>query len=146
MRHAQSGLTLIEMLVVLTILAMAASLAPTVMAGLEGSRLRAASDQLIALLRTTREDAVRTGRATAFVIDPGTRRYALRDGGPARPLPAAIGAVAIEPAALRQPDGLLRILFRPDGSATAARLTIRGGANRIAIVVDWLTGAVRRDG
>ncbi len=143
--RGQAGFTMIEMLVVLAILAMAMSLAPSIMAGLQGSRLRGASDQLIALLRETRNAALRRGEATEFVLDLPRLRFADAAGGALRPLPAGVDAVAVAPAALLRADGVVRIRFLADGTATAARITLRNGGSALAIGIDWLTGAVHRD-
>jgi len=70
------GFTLFEMMVVLVILAMAMTVVPSIMAGLEGSRLRAASDNLVARLRETRSEALRRYLIAELVLDTRKRTYA----------------------------------------------------------------------
>jgi type II secretion system protein H len=146
MPRQQSGFTLFEMMIVLVILGLAMSVAPSIMAGLQGSRLRAASDELVWRLRETRNEAIRRGTTTEFVLDLSKRTYANTTGGGVFQIPAVVEAVDVKPAALRQPGGIVRIRFLADGTATAARITLRRGTSSGAIAVDWLTGGVRIDG
>jgi general secretion pathway protein H len=136
------GFTLFEMMIVLVILAMAMTVAPSIMAGLQGSRLRAASDKLVARLRETRGEALRRGSVVEIVLDPARRTYAMPTATEVQPLPDVVDAVEVRPPALLQQDGLARIRFGPDGAATEAQISLRHRASSIDITVDWLTGRV----
>jgi general secretion pathway protein H len=136
------GFTLFEMMIVLVILAMAMTVAPSIMAGLQGSRLRAASDNFVARLRETRNEALRRGSVAEMVLDPVRRTYATPTATEVQPLPDVIDAIEVRPPALLQPDGLARIRFGPDGAATEAQISLRHRASSIDITVDWLTGRV----
>jgi general secretion pathway protein H len=136
------GFTLFEMMIVLVILAMAMTVVPSIMAGLQGSRLRAASDNLVARLRETRGEALRRGLVTELVLDPAKRTYAMPTAADAQPLPAVVDAVDVKPSSLLQQDGMARIRFGPDGSATGVQISLRHRDSSIDIAVDWLTGRV----
>jgi general secretion pathway protein H len=144
-RH-QGGFSLFEMMIVLAILAMAMTLAPSIIAGLDGSRLRAASDDLMARLRETRNQALRRGSMAELVLDTSKLLYAT----PVQPgfhrLPGIVDKVQITPAALLQPGGIAHIRFSGDGTATEARIVLGHGGSSTAILVDWLTGRVHQDG
>jgi prepilin-type N-terminal cleavage/methylation domain-containing protein len=142
----ERGFTIFEMMVVLVIIAMAMTVAPSILAGLEGSRLRAASDELIARLRETRGQAVRRGAATELVLDLTKRTYAMPTEAGFHPLPAVVDAIDVKPQALLQPGGIARIRFLADGTASEARILLRHGGSSAAIAVDWLTGRVHPDG
>lgn len=142
---ADRGFTIFEMLIVLVILALTMTLAPAVMAGLQGGKLRAASDELVWRLRETRNDGQRRNAATEMVLDPARRMFAATGDAQFRPLPAIVDAVDVQPATLLQSDGLVRIRFLSDGSATGARITLRHGLRSTAVAVDWLTAVVRQN-
>jgi prepilin-type N-terminal cleavage/methylation domain-containing protein len=143
---APQGFTLFEMMIVLVILAMTMTVAPSIMAGLAGSRLRSASDNLIAQLRETRSQALRRGVPTEFAFDLAKRTYATATAPGFRPLPSVVDAVDVKPPALLQPDGIARIRFGSDGTATEARISLRHAGSSVGITVDWLTGRVHPGG
>ena len=145
-RPAPQGFTLFEMMVVLVILAMTMTVAPSIMAGLVGSRLRSASDNLIAQLRETRSQALRRGVPTEFVFDLAKHTYATATAPGFRPLPSVIDTVQVEPPALSQPDGIARIRFGSDGTATQAQISLHHAGSSVGITVDWLTGRVHPGG
>ncbi len=144
--NRERGFTIFEMLIVLVIVAMAMTLAPSIMAGLQGGRLRAASDELVWRLREARNEATRRGAESEMVIDPARQSFATTAEPGFRRLPAVVDGVDVQPASLVQRDGLVRIRFLADGTATPARITLRHGGSAGAIVIDWLTGGVRNDG
>ena len=142
----QNGFSMLEMLVVLVILAMTMTMAPSILAGLQGSRLRAASDELVWRLRETRDEATRRSAATELMLDFSKLTVATISTVGFRPLPPIIDAMDVVPEALLKTGGIVRILFLADGTATEARIILRHGTASTAVVIDWLTGAVRRDG
>jgi type II secretion system protein H len=76
----QSGITLIEMLVVMTIVGLLAAVAaPSVGSGVETVRLRSAGERLAATMRTARDRAVRTRHYMEVSIDPKSRAVEMRD-------------------------------------------------------------------
>lgn len=141
-----AGFSLFEMLIVLVILAMAMTVAPSIMASLEGSRLRAASDNLIARLRETRGEALRRDAMAELVLDTKKRSYTTPVARGVQPLPSVVDAVQVRPQALLESDGLVRIRFAPDGTATEAQISLLHGGSSLGITVDWLTGRVRPGG
>ncbi len=140
------GFTLFEMMIVLAILAMAMTVVPSILAGLNGSKLRAASDDLVVRLRETRNQALRRGTVAELVLDRSRLRYSTPSEQGFHRLPAIIDKVTVTPAALLQPGGIVRIRFSGDGTATAARIVLEHGDSSMAILVDWLTGRVHQDG
>jgi general secretion pathway protein H len=145
-QRGERGFTILEMMVVLAIVGMAMMVAPGIIAGLEGSRLRAAADELVWRLRETRNEAIRSDAATELVLNPADRTYAIGAGASPHPLPAVVDAVEVTPSALRRTDGTIRIRFLPDGTATPARITLRHGSSAGIIAINWLTGGVGLDG
>src|SRR5437773_10627062 len=88
MRHrSQSGITLIEMLVVMTLLGIVAAIAgPSVGSGVETVRLRSTAERLAATFRTGRNRAVRARHYMEVSVDPQARLVELRDLESSRPV------------------------------------------------------------
>jgi general secretion pathway protein H len=136
---------MIETMVVLAIMAMAFAIAPAIVSGLSGSRLRAASDDLAAELRGARGQALRRSMPVEVMLDLTKRAYSVSGDTRLRQLPDVIEAVDVAPPALVHPGGLARVRFLPDGTADPARIALHHGAASKVIAVDWLTGRVRTD-
>lgn len=137
------GFSLVELMVVLAIASMVLAVSlPSLLAG-SGARVDAAANAVAGELRKARNAALADGRPRAVLVDIGGHRVS-RDGGPARALPTGIDLELLT-ARSEQVDarrGYIR--FYPDGSATGGRLSFGpAGDERIAVDVDWLTGAVR---
>ena len=143
--RAERGFTLIETLIVLTLLAFIAAAVPAIMTGLSGVRLRAAADDMAGHMRETRRMAVRSGLTTSMVLDPVRGVVATStDPGPTA-WPGVLEQIEIMPRSLVGPDRTARIDFFADGTATLARLLLRGGRRSTVITVDPLTGVVARE-
>jgi general secretion pathway protein H len=132
MRDRDAGFTLIEMIVVLVVLSLAAGLVlargPMRSATLD---LRASARTMAAEIRSTRARAIDQDRTLSFVLDAVHDDYGLA-GGARHALPK--GVMVVPPAA--------PILFRPDGSSGGGTLTLGTQGRTVSVVVDWLTGAV----
>lgn len=140
------GFTIIEMLIVLTIIGLAMAVTPAILAGLDNNRLRASALDLVALMREARGEATQAEAATEMRLDLDRRTFSFSTGKAVEPLPAVIDSVEVTPADLVNRDGIARIRFLADGSATPARIVLRRGDLSSTIVVNGLTGRVWRDG
>ncbi|MBV9735694.1 MAG: GspH/FimT family pseudopilin [Acidisphaera sp.] len=137
----QAGFSLLEMIVVLVVLALAVSLvvargparSPTL-------TLRAAAGQVADRLRLARADAIAANRPVMVVIDTARRQIEI-DRRPLLALPSGIAVTALTTAgqALGARAG---ITFAPDGSSTGGRIDLLGRERRMQVGVDWLTGRV----
>ena len=141
-RRPDAGFTMIETMVVLAIMAMAFTIAPAIIAGLAGGKLRAASDALVAELRDARGQALRRNVPVELILDLTRRRYSLSGNNRPRELPEIVDAVGVTPSALVQAGGVARVRFLPDGTADPARISLRHGSTTRVVAVDWLTGRV----
>lgn len=134
--RAESGFTLLEMLIVLAIMgalgAMLVARGPSHSARLE---LRGAARELAAGLREAHMRALYSDKTQIFSIDPALQNYGVVGTVP-HALPK-IGFLPVTPS---------RFVFYPDGSAAGPVLTLVSGPNRITLGVNWLTGAVEAHG
>ncbi len=135
------GFTLIEVIVVLVIMALAYGLVvPALSSVLDGPRLDRAARQMVASLREARSTALIDGRTVRFTVDPASREW--RHGDRRGALDDEIAFRLDAPPAGRGAGAAPSILFFPDGGSTGGRLTLATGERRRLIAVDWLTGRV----
>jgi general secretion pathway protein H len=127
-RQTQAGFTLIEMIVVITVMALIASLVivrqPWHSVGLD---TEATVRALTSTLRVARSRAIALDRDV--FVETGEAGFAV-DGAAPRLLPSG---EALSPA---------RVIFMPDGGSSGTTIVLAAGPRRIAISVNWLTGRV----
>ena len=136
-----SGFTLIEMLVVLVILSLAAvAIVPALDRGLEVNRFRSQVHDLVLLLSQTRAEAIRNNRPRRIEL------VASRDSaaGSSSVLPQLVGIEITSPHSVRI-NSSLAVAFYPDGSATAVEIRLSRDNQRAALMVDPLTGRIHVD-
>ena len=134
---------MLETLLVVAILALAAALAAAaVTGGFRGAELRATAKEIAANLRYTRARAISTGQPQSFTVDPQAHAWTApngRDGDiPERLTVTFTGAREVQPT-----EGVGAVVFFPDGAATGGR--IRLGLDDAAWEIDvaGLTGEVQ---
>ena len=141
--RAVQGVSLLEMLLVVALIAIAAMIAAMVLTGgLAGMQLRSSSKEIAAQLRYTRSQAIATGVPQVFVIQPASHRWqAANERRGEVPKSLRIDFVGTRQAQVGPGEG--GILFFPDGASTGGRVQL--SAKRAAWNVDvaWLTGEVR---
>lgn len=140
--HRQRGISLIELIVVVVLIAAATALAASVMGtGLPGQQLRNASRELAAQLRYTRAQAIVTGKSQTFSIDARTREWQAPNRRHGQ-LPQEINLVATGARIEQTRPNAVAIRFFPEGAATGGRLVLSRERAAWQIDVEWLTGEV----
>ncbi|MCK3827236.1 MULTISPECIES: GspH/FimT family pseudopilin [Pseudomonas] len=135
---AQRGFTLLEMLVVIVLIGIAAGLLGLgVRQGLQVAQERRVVGQMVEALRATRAGAIVSGRAARTEFD--LQRLTFRAPGRApqqwqAPLQVTLHSAEQAGAA---------VVFYPDGSSTGGNLLLASGARRWRIDIGWLTGSVQ---
>ena len=137
------GFTLLELLVVLALVALALALVPPMLSsGVPGAELKAAARDITAGLRETRSRAIARNTEVAFVVDVEARSF--RVGGAAAPRavpePILLSLVTAQQEQTDETRGGIR--FYPDGSSTGGRITLSHGDRSYDVTVDWLTGRI----
>ena len=141
-RSAVRGFSLLEIILVIAIIALASVLAAAAMGGgFKGMQHKAAAKQIASNLRYTRAEAIQTGKSQRFVIDPRAHTWQAPRSHhgdiPAKLGVAFFGAREVQPAA-----GVGAIQFFPDGAATGGRIQLTSGTAVWNVDVTWLTGQV----
>lgn len=142
MKRLARGFTLLEVLLVVAILALASAIAAgAITGGFRGMELRSTAKEMAANLRYTRARAISTGQPQRFVVDPEAHAWTApngRDGEiPPRLSVEFTGAREAQPA-----EGQGAIVFFPDGAATGGRIRLALDDAAWDIDVAWLTGEV----
>jgi len=138
-----AGFTLIEMVAVVLIIAIATGLAAVTMTGgLDGMRLRSASSDIAAQLRYTRVQAMATGRQQRFVIDPHAHTWEAPKRRHGK-LPKQLGIEFYGAREVQPSPSEGGIAFFPDGASTGGRIRLRAKKAVRDIDVAWLTGEVK---
>ena len=141
-RSTAGGFTLLELLVVLTILGLALVLAmPTLGRYVPGLELRTEARDVANVLWEARARAIGRNEEVAVVVDGGRGSLAV-EGKTVLQLSRPIGISAPAGDVSAPAPDRTEIRFFPDGTSTGGRLTLALGERMKYVAVDWLTGAV----
>jgi|LNFM01.1.fsa_nt_gb general secretion pathway protein H len=136
----RAGFTLIEVVAVMLIVALVASLAVTMMPGTGRGGLKALTLETAALIRRERLGAVLTGRDRQVSLD-GERRVLIGDGGNVLAIPRDVAVDILGIDALWSGRQAV-VRFTPDGASTGAVLKLSRENAEYEIRVNWYTGGV----
>lgn len=144
-RAGEAGFTLMEVLTVLAILALTVVISlPLLKTSGSGRAFRAEAQEISALFRLARIDAVSRNRETRIVVDLKNREIAY--DGRAQPIRlAAETAIEVKTAQGEVVATEAGFRFLPGGGASGGSLTLERQGNRATIAVNWLTGAIAVD-
>ncbi|MGG6462368.1 GspH/FimT family pseudopilin [Solilutibacter silvestris] len=142
MSRAQQGFTLIEIMLVMALVAIASALvASTISRNSGGQRLRDAAQQIAMGLRQARTEAMRSQVPQRFVLEPGQHRW-LVAGRPAHPIDPDLEVTMTSARELSSNTQEGTIVFFPDGASTGGRVTLSRNGQRWRSDVNWITGEV----
>jgi prepilin-type N-terminal cleavage/methylation domain-containing protein len=151
-RGSQSGVTLLELLIVATLIALVVGLSyPSAAAGVDSLRIRSAADRVVSFLNTALDRAERRQQVVEIRISTAENAISARtaDAGFDRTMeiPDPIHITAIEPPLVNgsNPDRRSFLVY-PGG--TAPRITIELASKdgrRRRVVVDPVTGTPRSE-
>jgi general secretion pathway protein H len=136
-----NGYTLMELLVVLVILGLAATAIPSrFFGGTESVATRSLADTLVAGLQRARDAAIGKNEDVGFVVDVQARSFGTTTEKQRARIPDDISATVVSAAneALSPTQGT--ITFFPDGSSTGGLIHLVGENAAVSVRVDWLTG------
>jgi general secretion pathway protein H len=142
-RYREAGFTLIEMLIVMMILAVVATVGmPLVSNKSDSLRLQTATSELAAALRVTRSDAIARNSESTLMIDVNRRLFRSAVVSE-RSFARGIDAKLTFASGIRSARSEGGFQFFPDGSSTGGDVSLSLHGKQTRICVHWLTGAVR---
>ena len=149
-RATQSGLTLIEMLIVVAIISVMIGIAfPSITSGIESLRLRSATDEIVSTFNSAMNRADRRQVAAEIVVDRGLNKmfFASADPGYRREvsMPEGVTIERVLPVIPNLDENLPRqFLIHPGGTVPHIGLELKNRKNQWRIVsVDPITGSAQ---
>jgi general secretion pathway protein H len=143
-RPSERGFSLIELVVVLMIVAIASGLAaPGIQSGWRAREVRSGTRSLAGVMRGLRERAVRRGVEQELVIQSDGQTFSWSDGQEAS-LPGGAAVTAIR-GGWRDQDGRVRVVFYPNGGSSGIALIVSqqdGDSLSFSLRVDPMLGSV----
>ena len=138
-----AGVSLLELLVVLAILAITFALSANSIRGAGNlARLQPMAQRMAADLRLARTISIARSRSIKINVDASACTYYIETRGTTSIRPCAIalapGAAGANPALSNSAE----IAFFPDGSSTGGQFTLSDKRTAYTLRIDWLTGAV----
>jgi general secretion pathway protein H len=138
-----SGVTLLELLIVLALMAIVAGFVIPMFGGpVSTTELRASARQLAAGLRMARSEAVSERRETFLVVDVAGKRFKVDRDPQEHALPSRIELKLFTAQNDLVSESVGSIRFFPDGGSNGGRITLAAGTRKYEVDVDWLTGRV----
>lgn len=139
------GFTLVELVVALTIAALALAVVPVTMVRLyDTMQYRSAVRDVLVGLKSARVEAARRGMPVPFTLDTAERRYwvGAREAG-TLPTSLDLGLIVAQQE-LAGERGSIR--FYPDGGSTGGSVVLRrASGDGVRLRVDWLLGRVTQE-
>jgi general secretion pathway protein H len=143
MRPRQNGFTLVELLAVLVVLAIAAGVAAAHLGPRHSAEvLQASTHELASLCRAARAAAIRQASDRTVVIDMANRLVtAGKDAAPLR-IAETISISSQTSATEQRSPSVAGIRFFPNGTSTGGKIRLETGRQAYEVRVNWLTGRV----
>lgn len=143
-RARMAGVTLLELLIVLSIMAIVAALVLPMFGGGDVStgELKGAARQVAAGLRVARSEALATRQDTRVLLDLEQRTFRIDRDAHVHALPQKIDMKLFTAQSDLVSDKVGAIRFFADGGSNGGRVTLAAGSRKFDIDIDWLTGRV----
>jgi general secretion pathway protein H len=137
------GVTLLELIIVLALIALLLAVVPPLISGGAASaQLKAGARQLAAGLRRVRSTAITLQREAVLNLDVDEHSFKMTGDERQYPLPKDVELSLYTAESELAGESVGAIRFFPDGSSTGGRITLAAGERHFLVDVDWLTGRV----
>ena len=143
MTRRASGVTLLELMIVLVLMALIAAVTiPIFGSGVSTTQLRSAARELAAGLRLARGQAIAQRSEATLQLDVAARSFSVPPDPRVHALPTGIELKLFTAQRDLVSDNVGAIRFYPDGGSNGGRVTLAAGERKYDVDVDWLTGRV----
>lgn len=142
----RNGFTLVEVLIVLSLVVLLSAVLAPVMLPSPGRTLQATASEVATTLRETRRQARADNRRQRFVVDTDARRYGIESVSSWRSLPKEMTVELTTAESLVTGADRGGIDFFPDGSSTGGRLVLGLSGKSLQVDIEWLTGRIEIGG
>jgi general secretion pathway protein H len=143
MTRLSSGVTLLELMIVLVLMALIAAVTiPIFGSGVSTTELRSAARELAAGLRLARGQAIAQRTEATLELDVAARNFRVPPDPRVHALPTGIEIKLFTAQRDLVSDKTGAIRFFPDGGSNGGRVTLAAGERKYDVDVDWLTGRV----
>ena len=139
----QAGLSLLELLIVLMLMAIIASVVlPIFGPGVSTTELKRAARELAAGLRLARSQAISQRTEAVLELDVATRAFRVPPDPKVHTMAEGIELklYTAQRDLVNEQVGVVR--FFPDGGSNGGRITVAAGERKYDVDIDWLTGRV----
>ena len=137
------GVTLLELLIVLTLMALIAAMAlPMFSGGVSGTDLKTAARDVAAGLRLARDRAIAQRTESLLELNLETRTFRVSPDERIHRLPEKLELKLYTAQRDLLNDKVGAIRFFADGGSNGGRITLASGERKFNVDVDWLTGRV----
>lgn len=142
MNANRDGFTLLEVIVVLTLITLILGLSTLYFAGLlPGARFDATGREITAVIRHARTLARMNMQTQRVLFDLDGKTYGF-EGEDARAIPPHVAIRIDDPVLGEIRQGKYRFVFHPSGGMEGGAIFLTGGKKRLRIDLDPITGAV----
>lgn len=142
-RLRRQGFTLLELLVVLTVIALLMTAAvPMLGRSLPGAKFRASAADLRSEFQQARTTAIRENRETRVLLDADAGTYRRDDAAEAGRLPEGVRLSFVTARQELTGDLAGAIRFYPDGTSTGGAVRLDQGGRARTIEIDWFDGRI----
>lgn len=145
-RRGEAGFTFLELMIVISIIAVAATLvAPAIESGIRAREVRSSVRGVAATLRTMQSDAVISGHVQHLIIDPRANELRVEERADSYTLGSGTQMTTVHGGEM-DPSGVVRVNFYPNGSTSGVQVVVddRDAPNDLGFVIslDPLIGLV----
>ena len=140
--HLEAGYTLVEMLVVLVLLGMATAVSlPYATSSGQAQKLDATASQLASLFRQAQTVAYVTNKDVIVSFERDKFKWLVNRGSPQLELDRSLTVTALTVEG-QVSEKEISYRFFPAGGSSGGRVVLEVNKNKVAIDLNWLTGAV----
>lgn len=139
----QDGVTLIELLVALILLTIAAGLATgAIRFGTRDVSVRIVANEIAAELRRVQAQAMGSNTPASFTLDLSERRYVSEGARVVGRIGPDVSIVFRTAASEVTSQTRASLRFYPDGTSTGGEIILRRGGETLTIRINWLSGHI----